>query len=134
MPGTCEIGDSFYITDYGDRHRYVIITKPNNDGKVVLVNFTSVAVHKECVVVFQPKDDAGLFKIPTTVAYTFAQLADISKVTKYRDDGYQRCQPEHTQRIIEGAFQSQFIPLEITIELKEQYPTEYEKYYIGEDI
>ena len=134
MPDTCEIGDSFYITDYRDRHRYVIITKPNNDGKVVLVNFTSVAAHKECVVVFQPKDDLGLFKTPTTVAYKYAQLADISKLTRYRNDGYQHCQPEHTKRIIEGAFQSQFIPIDITIELKKQYPIEYKKYYIGEDI
>jgi len=130
----CEIGDSFYITDHRDRHRWVVITRPNKDGKVVIVNFTRVASHKECVVLFQPKDDGELFNRLTTVAYSYATLADITKLVKHRDNGYYYCQPEHIQRIIKGAFQSQFIPLEITIELKEQYPTEYAKYYISKDV
>ena len=85
MPDTCEVGDSFYITDYRDRHRWVIITQPNSDGKVVLVNFTGVASHKECVVLFQPKDDLELFTKLTTVAYDYAWFADTSKLIRYRN-------------------------------------------------
>ncbi|MBA7579745.1 hypothetical protein ES708_21621 [subsurface metagenome] len=129
MPDTCEIGDSFYITDHRDRHRWVVITRPNKDSKVVIVNFTSVASHKECVVLFQPKDDARLFDRLTTVAYDYAELADITKLAKHRNDGYCCCKPEYVQRIVKGAFQSQFMQLEIITELKEQYPAECAKYY-----
>lgn len=130
----CEVGDSFYITDYGDRHRYVVITKPNKDDRVVIVNFTSVASHKECVVLFQPKDDNALFDRWTTVAYKYARLANIRKLIEYRNNGYCCCHLGHIQRIIKGAFQSQFIPLEIMLELKEQYPAEHTKYYVSEDM
>jgi hypothetical protein len=36
MPFTCKVGDSFYLADSGGHHRYVIITKPNSDGNIVL--------------------------------------------------------------------------------------------------
>lgn len=130
MSDTCDIGDSFYITDPKDRHRNVVITNPNEDGKVAIVSFTSVTSNKECTVLFQPKDDANLFDRLTTVSYRHARLVDVTKLTRYKNDGYYYCEPEFIQRIVKGAFQSEFIPLEVIPELKEQYPTEYAKYYI----
>ncbi|MFC2062957.1 hypothetical protein ACFLS8_03345 [Chloroflexota bacterium] len=136
MPDTCEVGDSFYITDDKNRHRNVVITKPNKNGKIVIVSFTDAASQREYVVLFQPKDDERLFYKLTTVAYFYAKLADTTKLTKHRNNknnGYCRCKPEHVKRIIKGAFRSEFIPLEIANELIEQYPTEYAE-YCGENI
>lgn len=133
MPFTCGVGDSFFKVDYGDRHRYVVISKPNADGKVVLVNFTRVTPYKECVVIFKPEDDKELFRIPTTINYRNAALASTSNVAKYGDNGYKCCKAIHIEKIIKGAFQSEFISPEIIDELKVQYPIEYEKYYPKED-
>ena len=85
MPSTCKVGDTFCLTDYGGYHRYIILTEPNEDGKVVLANFTSFADDKECTVVFWPKDDDQLFKKPTTISYANARLVLLSKLTKYRE-------------------------------------------------
>jgi hypothetical protein len=129
MPFTCKVGDSFCLTDYGGYHRYIILTKPNEDGKVVLANFTSFADDKECVVIFWPTDDAQLFKKATTISYANARIVISSKLEEYKENDYKYCSSVLTQRAIIGAFQSLFTPLEIIQELKNQYPTEYKKYY-----
>jgi hypothetical protein len=129
MPFICKVGDTFCLTDYGGYHRYIILTEPNEDGKVVLVNFTSFADDKECTVLFWPKDDDQLFKKPTTISYANARLVTLSKLTKYVEKDYIYCTPALTKQIIIGAFKSLSIPLEIIQELKVRYPVEHKKYY-----
>ena len=127
MPFTCKVGDSFYLPDIGGRHRYVILTKPNNDGKVVLVNFTDPQ-NVECHVIFNPKDDKRLFTKRTGVYYARATLIPTMKLKKSRIDGWEFCQLNHVKRIIIGAFQSQHTPIFILEELRNQYPVEHKQY------
>ena len=136
MPFACSVGDSFLKVDFGDRHRYIVITKPNKDSKVVLVNFTKATPYKECVVTFEPKENEELFREATTVPYDYADLFSVSKVNKWGNNDYKRCGAYIVDKIVKGAFLSEFPSQDVLDELKEQYPVEYEKYHpknIGDD-
>ena len=125
MPFSCKVGDSFYLPDTGGQHRYVIISKPNSNGKVVLVNFTSAADYKENLVIFRPKDSPKLFIKRTTVSYGDALLADSGRLKTMKIDKYKYCDLNHIKKIVIGGMQSKHTPLEIVEELKVQYPQEY---------
>ena len=56
MSFTGKIGDTLRLQDTGARHRYIILTKPNNNKNVVIVNFTT-AKHHEWFLSFSPKDN-----------------------------------------------------------------------------
>jgi hypothetical protein len=128
MPFTCKVGDSFYLADSGGHHRYVIITKPNSDGNIVLVNFTSSADYKENLVIFRPKDSRKLFIKRTTVSYGDARFVNATRLAKAKIDNYEFCDLNHIKRIVIGGMQSRHTPLEIIEELKTQYPKEYQDY------
>jgi len=131
MPFTGKVGDTLYLSDAGGRHRYVILTEPNSNGDVVVVNFTSVRHWKECLVTFRPKDDKGLFDTKTTVLFSDARIVSIkrlAKVAKRKPRDYEFCSENHVQRIVIGAFQSQLTPIGVLEELRMQYPNEYERY------
>src|SRR4030066_847539 len=99
MPFTCKIGDSFYLPDIGGRHRYVILTNPNSDGKVVIVNFTDSG-NVESPVIFNPKDDKMLFSKRTAVYYAYAKLFPAAKLKKSKIEGWGFCQLNHIKRIV----------------------------------
>ncbi len=127
MPFTCKIGDSFYLSDIHGRHRYVILTNPNNDGKVVLVNFTD-SMNVDSPVIFNPKDDKILFSKRTGIHYAYARLFPVAKLKESKIIGWEFCQLNHIKRIVIGAFQSQHAPIYILKELSSQYPEEHKKY------
>jgi hypothetical protein len=127
MPFTCKVGDSFYLHDTGGRHRYVILTKPNSDNQVVLVNFTD-SQNIDSPVTFSPKDDKNLFTIRTGIYYAYSQLVSVTKLKKLTITGWEFCQLNHIKRIVIGAFQSQHTPMYILKELSTQYPEEHKRY------
>ena len=133
MPFTGKVGDTLYLKDCGENHRYIILTKPNKAGDVVLVNFTSARYWKEWTVTFTPRDDKGLFEHKTTVAYAYSRLVPLQALIdaqkKNRISNYEYCAENHTKKIIIGAFQSDSTPNEIIEELKTQYPKEHQQYY-----
>ena len=131
MPFTGKVGDTLRLRDTGARHRYIILTNPNNDGNVVILNFTT-AKHFEWSVTFQPKDNKRLFTKKCTPNYHDALLFPLSaleKAVKRKSTEYEFCPESITLRIIVGAFQSRHTSLEIINELKRQYPQEYDRYY-----
>jgi len=132
MPFTGKVGDTLHLSDIGGGHRYVILTKPNSDGNVVMANFTSARYWKEWLVTFRPKDDKRLFDKKTTVNYADAQIIPVKKLieaSKSNPRGdYVFCREYHCKRIISKAFQSQYIPGEVLGELGSQYPIESAKY------
>ena len=131
MPFTGKVGDTLLLRDIGVRHRYVILTKPNSDGNVVVVNFTSASPRKECFVTFRPKDDKRLFNKKTTVNYTDARILPVKALidkAKRNPRDYVFCSENHIKKIVIGALQSQFTPIEILEELGIQYPNEYKRY------
>ena len=127
MPFTCKVGDSFYLPDTGGRHRYVILTKPNSDNKVVLVNFTD-SRNIESPIIFNPKDDKRLFTKRTGVNYAKARLIQIKVLMESVIDGWEFCQLNHINKIVIGAFQSHHTPIYILKELSTQYPEEHKQY------
>jgi hypothetical protein len=132
MPFTGKVGDTLRLNDIGGGHRYVILTKPNINGNVVIVSFTSARYWKEWLVTFTTKDNRRLFSKKTTVNYTAARILPverlINKATRKPKD-YRFCSENHIKRIVIGAFQSQLTPIEILEELKIQYSIESKKYY-----
>ncbi len=128
MPFSCKIGDSFFLEDGGGGHRYVILTNPNSEGRLVIVNFTDVKnVHT--LPVFTPKDDPNLFSKHTSVNYSFAQTVIRDRLTKIKIERWVFCNLHIVRKIVVGAFQSQHIPIYIIKELRKHYPVEYDKYH-----
>jgi len=135
MPFTGKVGDTLRLRDTGARHRYVILTKPNSDGKVVITNFTT-AKHREWLVTFNPSDNKKLFTEKCTPNYNDAliyPLDSLAEAVKRNPKEYVFCPENLTKRIIIGALESKHTPLEIIEELKFQYPNEYKSYYKEED-
>lgn len=137
MPFTGKVGDSIFIDDPGDGHRYVILTKPNSNDEVVIVNFTAERFDKDCTATFRHRDHSGLFSKPTVVNYP---LAVIVPLVKFKNEAtksnckYIYCPEQIIERIIIGAFQSQFTSMGVLNELKEQYPTIAQKYFDENDL
>jgi hypothetical protein len=133
MPFTCKVGDTLRLSDRGGSHHYVILTNSNSDGNVVVVNFTTARYWKEWIVQFTRKDNRKLFKKKTTVNFADARIISASKllaIAKLKSTvDYNYCAENITKEIIIGAFQSQFTPIEVIVELGIQYPDEYESYY-----
>ena len=130
MPFTGKVGDTVRLHDIGGHHRYVILTKPNSDGNVVITNFTT-SKHFEWLVTFRPKDNKGLFTEKCSPNYTDAVLYPLSalkEIVKRNPKQYVYCPENLTKKIVIGALQSQHTPIEILEELKNQYPEEYEQY------
>jgi hypothetical protein len=128
MPFSGKVGDSFYLPDAGGGHRYVILTNPNSEGKVIIVNFTDVKnVH--LLPVFTPRDDSHLFTKHSSVNYAFAQLVVRDRLIANKVDRWGFCNLSIIRKIIVGAFQSQHTPIYIIKELRVQYLEEYKKYH-----
>ena len=130
MPFTGKAGDTLRLRDIGARHRYIILTKPNSDGDVVIANFTT-AKHFEWLVTIRPSNNKELFTEKCTPNYHDACLYPLSALTKVAESHpkeYVFCPQNLTKRIINGALESRHTPIEVLEELKIQYPIEYEKY------
>ena len=66
MPFSGKIGDTLRLRDTGARHRCIILTNHNNDGNVVILNFTT-AKHFEWSVTFSPRDNRKLFDMESLI-------------------------------------------------------------------
>ena len=131
MPFTGKVGDTLFLGDTGGRHRYVILTEPNNDGNVVITNFTT-ASHFEWNVVFRPKDNKQLFTERCTPNYhdaRFYPFSGLLKIAQSTHAVYAFCARHHIKKIVTGALQSNHTPLEILRELAAQYPKLISKWY-----
>ena len=80
MPFTGKVGDTLYLPDAS--HRYVILTKPNNNNNVIATCFTSIKYWKECLVRFTPRHNRRLFKIPTTILYGYSDFFSLNYLTE----------------------------------------------------
>lgn len=132
MPFNGKPGDSILIDDPGGGHRYVILTKPNSNGEVIIANFTADKFGKDPAVKFGRRHPSRLFSKPTAVNYSSAYKIDIEKLkSEAAKPGcrYRYCPADVINRIILGAFQSNFTPTGIQSELEIQYPDIAEEYY-----
>lgn len=132
MPFNGKVGDSIVIDDIGGGHRYVILTEPNGNGEVVIVNFTAYKFGKDPTVKFGRRHPSKLFSKPTVVSYPHAYKIDIAKFkSEAARPGckYRYCPADMINRILLGAFQSDFTPTGIQAELETQYPDIAKEYY-----
>ena len=134
MPFCCRVGDSIFLNDKGGGHRYVVISEPNQYKCVVIVNFTTASGSIDRTVTFTRSDDKNLFDHPTNVNFKLARIISTEKLIceANRQDTvnhYISCSVDIVKRIVIGAFQSQFTPIEIIEELGIQYPDYYNKHY-----
>jgi len=134
MPFDCKVGDTAFIDDAGGGHRHVVLTNPNKDGCVVIVNFTSAVGHISDGKKFTSSDDRILFKKPTVVPYILAKIypcKSLRSEVNRRDvvSDYILCPQSIMEQIIKDAFKSQFTKGAVIEELKIYYPEEYEQYY-----
>lgn len=134
MQFDCKVGDTVFILDSGGGHRYVVLTTPNKDNRVVIVNFTSATGRISDGKMFTSSDGRILFKDPTVVHYRRAMTFPC---TSLRDEvnrrdvvsDYRPCPQNVMKQIIKDAFKSQFTKGEVIEELKTHYPQEYALYY-----
>jgi hypothetical protein len=121
MPFTGKVGDSFKFPDAGGKHRYIIITTPNEDGNVVIINFTSDRSWKDTTTTFSPRDDKDIFSGHTVVNYNDARLVSLKHLLKVykksRNPEYKFCNTRIMERIIDGALRTKFIPQNIQNEI-----------------
>jgi len=132
MPFDGKVGDSILIDDSGGGHRYVILTKPDSNDEVVIVNFTTDRFGKDSAVIFGRRHHSKLFSKRTGVNYPYAYKIDIGKFKSEAaksDCRYRYCPADVINRIILGAFQSNFTPTGIQAELETQYPDIAKEYY-----
>lgn len=131
MPFSGKPGDTLFLDDTGDGHWYTILTKPNSDGNVVTVNFTT-ASHFPWLVVLRPKDNPKLFSERCTPNYIDARFRSVNKLAAIANRNprqYRFCHGNDTKRIIIGAMQSQDTKQELLDELETQYPDIANKYF-----
>lgn len=134
MSFDCKVGDTAIIDDVGGGHRRVVLTNPNKDDCVVIVNFTSAAGHISDGKTFYSSDNRDLFKHPTVVPYKYAEIYPCSSLRNEvnRSDvvsDYILCPQSIMEQIIKDAFKSQFTIGDVIEELKAHYPKEYKDYY-----
>jgi len=120
MPFTCKVGDSFYLPDNNGRHRWIILTKPNSSGYVVIVNFTD-ANNLDCSVIFAPGDH-NPFSLRTTICCEKATLVLESKLRILKVVDYIYFNERQVEKIIKGVIGSTHTPLDILTELNDQSP------------
>jgi hypothetical protein len=119
MPFTCKIGDSFYLPDNNGRHRWIILTKPNSDGHVVIVNFTD-ANNLACSVILTHKDNKAL-SLRTTINCEKAALVLESKLKLLKVKDYVYFNELLVAKIVKGVIENRHTPPYIIAELKSQH-------------
>ena len=134
MSFDCKVGDTAFIDDDGGGHRYVVLTNPNKDDCVVIVNFTSAAGYISDGKMFTSRDDKILFSRHTVVPYKYAKIYPCNSLRAEVNrrnvvSNYILCPQSIMEQIIKDAFKSQFTIGDVIEELKTYYPKEYEQYY-----
>lgn len=130
MPFSGKPGDTLFLDDTSLGHWYVLLTKPNSNGDVITINFTT-AGHFPQIVVLRPRDNPKLFKEncwPNYIDARFRSVSKLAAIAGRNPKQYWFCDEIVTKKIIIGAIQSKYTSLEILEELKGQYPVEYERY------
>lgn len=135
MSFDCKVSDTIFMWDGGGGHRYVVLTTPNKDDRVVIVNFESATGRISDGKIFTSSDDENLFKCPTVVPYIRAKIFPVTSLCDEasRQDvlsHYLFCPQTILEQIIKDAFKSQFTPIEVLTELSVQYPDEYKRYCV----
>lgn len=130
----CKVGDSVFLPDDGGVHRYVVLTNPNKNDSIIIVNFTSAPNPMCDGKVFTRSDDRNLFVKPTVVHYKRAIIISVTSLCEQerRTDvvsDYQHCSESIMGQIIKDAYKSQFTIGDVIEELKIHYPQEYALYY-----
>lgn len=121
MPFTCKVGDSFKRPDSNGGHRWVILTRANQSGCIVIVNFTD-ARNNTCPYVFTPRDHKVFSLKQTTLCCSKATIVSESKLKLLSPRDYEYFDERLVAKIAKAVIENIYTPLEVVAELKTQYP------------
>jgi hypothetical protein len=121
-----QVGDTFTMEDNPPfKSLFIILTEPNDNGKIVLVSMAKAQYGVQTYVVFTPKDHK-LFRGRVTARYQDANFYDHHKIVKYQNKHIDRCKhhcpSDIIKRIVAGAFDAKQSPIKVLNELQVQYP------------
>ena len=127
MTFTAKVGDTFYLKDKSNHvHLYVVISSEDNNGKIVVVNFTSQRVGKDQTTIFTQRHGWDYFTEPTVVSYQFATIVDRKNLQQHLQEHPTikgpSCPDDILRVVIEGALKSPNTPNKILEFLKECSP------------
>jgi len=119
-----KIGDTFLGALPGEtRHLWVVITTPNDQNEVVIVNLTSRPCDETCRI---QAGEHPFVKKPTVVRYQDARLCSISLLEiackKNLFLAHQPVSEDLLRRIQEGALKSEFTPGKVVREVRRVIP------------
>jgi len=113
-----KIGDTF-IPALPDAHLWIVLTEPNEEGKVVIVNLTSGVFDQSCIL--EPGDHPFV-RHTSTIRYQKAMLCSHEKLEEsVRAGSVRRREPvamEIVKRIWRGALVSDYTPGKVAKEIK----------------
>ena len=127
-----KIGDTFTLRENPSfRGLNVILTEPNNNGKVVVIPFGVAVKRKQAYEIFSGKDHE-LFMGNKIPRYLDARLKDHQNIVILQNDNPDRCKGELPQdiirRVIDGAFRARQSSTNVLDEIARQYPVIANKY------
>ncbi len=121
-----EVGNTFRLRRKSASFLYVIITKPNKNGLIVVVPLVTPIKSIQSYQIFTARDDGNLFKSPKTPKYQNTQFFIYKNLVAYINSHIDRwdhdCQPDVLREIIAGAFKSGLTAKKFLKDLEEQYP------------
>lgn len=104
-------------------HLWVVLTAPDTQAQMLIVNFTTLRPHSDSTVVIQPGEHPFVTHA-TVVHYADARLTAASAVTGALASGlflpHQDCSPALLQRLLLGAFASPHTPEKIKRYLRQR--------------
>jgi hypothetical protein len=121
-----EVGNTFRLKRKSHSALYIILTKPNSEGKIVIVPLVKPIKSIQSYGIYTPRDGGNLFKAPRTPKYQDALLVSHESIINYvnehldmRDDD---CPSDIVKRIITIAIRKGLSSNKILDELSRQYP------------
>lgn len=130
MPFTGGVGDTFRIKDNPPfSNHYVILSTPNEAGKVIIAMFAKPIKGIQIYVRFTPKHDGRLFPQDRTVRFPDLKFKSQKALADYINDksdmeGHQ-CYQDIIYEIVRGAFRARQSLPSVLLELQQQYPELY---------
>ena len=92
-------------------HLWVVLTTPNAQGQVILINFTTLRPHSDRTVVIQPGEHPFVVH-PSVAHYADARLTAAPSIEAAIASGFfhqhQDCSPELIHRLLAGALTSPY--------------------------
>lgn len=130
MTFTGGVGDTFRLKDNPPfSNHYVILTTPNDSGKVIIAMFAKPIKGIQVYVMFTPQQDGRLFPQDRTVRFPDlkfkSQIVLVDYINEKSDMEGHQCYHDIIVEIVKGAFRAKQSLPSVLLELQHKYPELY---------